>query len=206
MIFFFISILIITILVGAIVTPSNQFRLLLLLLNLILFLSSDLLPHVPQSFAFEQSLVSAVGHATDLPESLLCLNLGTTKCLTDGFRRLRLQVLTAIAQNSQPVPVPLEDLGSVFLFDVTRLDTILLEKLVKCLISATTPSDMHQLIVIPMFRQHRLRPCSFSPELINDAVSTVFADKAPEENDCVRALRYLTVQTPFIVRILQEVL
>ena len=42
--------------------------------------------------------------------------------------------------------------------------------------------------------------------MINDAIGAVFADKAPEENDRVSALRHLTIQTPLIVWILQEVL
>ena len=147
-----------------------------------------------------------MGHATHLAESLFCLYLGTTKCLTDGFRGLGLQVLTAIAESSKPIAVPLENLRIVFVSNLTRLDTILLEKLVKCLIPATASCDMHQLIIVPMLRQHTLRPRSFSTKLTNDAIGAVFADKAPEEYDCVRALRHLTVQTPFIIRILQKVL
>ena len=147
-----------------------------------------------------------MGHAADLSESLFCRYLSTTKRLTDSFGRLRLQILTAIAESSQPVAVPLEDLRIVFVFNIARLNTILLEKEVKCLISATTSCNMHQLIVVPMLCQHTLRPRSFSSKMINDAIGAVFADKTPEENDRVSALRHLTIQTPLIVWILQEVL
>ena len=57
-----------------------------------------------------------------------------------------------------------------------------------------------------MLSQYTLRPRSFSSKMINDAIGAVFADKAPEENDRVSALRHLTIQTPLIVWILQEVL
>ena len=97
--------------------------------------------------------------------------------------------------------IPGENFRFVFLLWLLALDFILLEEVVDGLVSATASGHVQQLVVVPVLRQHALRPSGLLSKESNVLNGALLADKDTKHDDGVGAPVCLAVEAPLVVRV-----